>query len=222
MPSTRLRSPRALAFAVALLVPLVAGCGGRDEADADDPPAADTAAAAGASADGASAGAAESNAADASAAGTSAQAPLEVADIDRWQRGIAGELEAVRRAGDSLRIAKTAEDSTTALFAANEMSTRAAGARAAGVDEARYQRIRATFSPLVAQMAPIEQEMNVAQMPPAMVAQLKQGRADAVTRASAELPTAVVEALRPRAAELRQQDRALLAARLEAAGMVRR
>lgn len=151
----------------------------------------------------------------------SSQAPLAVADIDRWQKGMEAELEAVREAGVQLRNAKTSTDSLNALAATNEMSTRAAGARAAGVDEERYQRIRTTLSPVVGQMAPIEQEMDLSKAPASMVAELKKSRAEGLARVTSELPADLVEALRPRAAELRKQDLTLTAERLKAAGMTR-
>ena len=149
---------------------------------------------------------------------TSAGASMTVADIDRWQRGMEAELAAVRDAGKQLKAAKTANDTMSAMMAANETSTRAAGAKAAGVDENRYGVIVSTLSSVAVYMAPIEQEMNVKDMPPEMVAQMKQGREQSLERASAGIPKDVLDALRPRAAELRKQDLTLAGERLKAAG----
>lgn len=213
MPHPRSIPARALALAMLALASLAAGCGGKDRdasTGGDSAATPDTAATAEAPA---------TSAAAAPSASENAPVPIGVADIDRWQRGMQGELEAVRKAGESLRSAKTGTDSANAIFAANEMSTRGAGASAAGVDEERYQLIRTTLSPIVAQMSPLELEMNVSQMPASMVEQMKKGRAEALASAVAELPPALVKALEPRAADLRKQDLALVAERLRAAGM---
>ena len=57
-------------------------------------------------------------------------ASLTADDIDRWQKGLDAELEAVKKAGADLKAAKTNNDSLSAMMAANDMSTRAAGAKA--------------------------------------------------------------------------------------------
>jgi len=213
MPRIHSRPTHAVLVAALLAV----ACKPAERAAADD--------SATAAADSASAG--QPAAAPAAAAGTATTteqpgpSSLTAADVDRWQRGMEAELAAVRDAGKKLTEAKTANDTMSAMMAANETSTRAAGAKAAGVDEERYNVIRATLSPLTGLMAPIEQEMNVKEMPPAMLAQLKQGREQSLAQASAGVPPAVLEALRPRAAELRKQDLALTAERLKAAGIGR-
>jgi hypothetical protein len=58
-------------------------------------------------------------------------------------------VQAVRKAEESFSRARTSEDTLTGMMAANDMSTRAAGAEAAGVSEDRYQFIRTTFSSAV-------------------------------------------------------------------------
>src|SRR5687768_12937649 len=93
-----------------LLLAFAAACGG-------DKPAADAAAEA-----------AEAEAAPSRepATGTSAapaalsNAPLEVADIDRWEKGMAGELEAVTAAAEKMKVARTGEDSMSAMMAVQE------------------------------------------------------------------------------------------------------
>ena len=72
------------------------------------------------------------NAAVAAQPGTGNSAPVTVEDIDKWQRGMAAELEAVKDAGVRLKSAKTAQDSLDAMMRANDMSTLEAGARASG------------------------------------------------------------------------------------------
>ena len=145
-------------------------------------------------------------------------ASLTADDIDRWQKGMDAELEAVKKAGEQLKAAKNGTDTLAAMTAASDMSTRAAGAQAAGVDEERYQLIRSTLSSVVGQMAPIEQEMNVSGLPATAVADLKKAREEGLARATAELSPQLVEALRPRAAALRKQDLTLTGERLKASG----
>jgi len=148
-------------------------------------------------------------------------ASLTADDIDRWQKGMDAELEAVRKAGHDLEAAKTSNDTLTAIMAANEMSTRDAGAKAAGVDPERYQLIRTTLSSVVGNMAPIENEMNLKDMPASAVAELKKGREASLAQATASLSPDLVKALEPRAAALRKQDLTLTAERLKAAGMAK-
>ena len=199
----------------ALVMPLVAllavGCGGEsDEADtAEATEAGDTTA----NADAAPPSSGEPYDPQA------AEKSMTVEDIDRWARGMEGELEAVREAGRKLKAAKSGTDSLNAIMAANDMSTRAAGARAAGVAEDRYGLINSTLSSVVRYMAPLEAEMNVSQMPAEMVTAMKQNRDSAFARVSAPFPPAVVEAPRPRAEALRKQELALTGERLRAAGM---
>lgn len=152
---------------------------------------------------------------------TSAEAPLTVADIDRWQRGMEGELKAVREAGAQRKAAKSSADTLAAMMAANETSTREAGARAAGVNENRYGLIQSKLSSVVRFMVPLEQEMDASKMPASVVTQMKEERAKMLTSMSSGLSPAVIEALRPRAVALRKQELALTGERLKAAGMAR-
>ena len=145
---------------------------------------------------------------------------MTVADIDRWQKGMVGELAAVREAGKQFKAAKNSNDTLSAMMATQETSTRAAGARGAGVEENRYGTIRSTLSSVVRYMAPLEVEMDVKQMPASILTSMKQDRDQQLARISQPFPPAVIEALRPRAAELRKQELALMAERLRAAGMI--
>lgn len=196
-----------------LATALVAGCGTHKP----DAAAADTAAAQDDTASAAPAPAQE-NASAAGAAGERTSAPLAIADIERWQRGVAAELEAVHEAGAKLASAKTGEDTLNATFAATEMSTVKAGASAAGVSEDRYRFIRETLSSAVAHLSPLEAELNVSEMPASMVEELKKGREAALARMSGDVPAEVMEALRPHAAELRKRDLILAGERVKAVG----
>jgi hypothetical protein len=149
----------------------------------------------------------------------SAASSLTADDIDRWQHGMDAELKAVQDAGVQLRNAKTATDSMNAVLAANETSTRPIGARAAGVTEQQYQLLSSTLSSLVANMTPVEQEMDASKMSAAAVAMLNQSREKALTSASVGMPPELLAALRPRAAVLRKQALTLAGERLKAAGM---
>ena len=105
-----------------------------------------------------------------------------------------------------------------AMMAANDMSTLDAGAAAAGVSSERYKFIRSNLSSAAANLSPIEMEMPVKDMSPAMIEEMKKGREAALQRMSTDVPPDVIEALRPRAAALRKQDMELAGARLKAVG----
>lgn len=200
-----------LRFVVA--VTLVAGCGRSESSDGSDSSTTDSVAA------DTAATAAQPDAAATPAASNNTPASLTADDIDRWKKGMDAELEAVKKAGSDLEAAKTSNDTLSAVMAANDMSTRAAGAKAAGVDEERYQLIRTTLSSVVGQMAPIEQEMDVSKLPATAVAELKKSREAGLAQATAGLSPELVEALKPRAAELRKQDLTLTGERLKASGV---
>jgi hypothetical protein len=204
---------RAALAALALLV----ACGGRkDAANTDSATVAEE------SADSATAEAAAATSNTAAPAAPSSSRPLEAADVDRWKRGMDAELVAVREAGTKLKSAKSANDSASAMMEANDMGTRDAGAKAAGVDPERYQFIRTHLQSAVAQLTPLEQEWpNLKEMPASMVEDLKKGRETALERMSTDVPPAVIDALRPRAAELRKQSMTLTGERMRAAGLAR-
>jgi hypothetical protein len=142
---------------------------------------------------------------------------VSVDDIDRWQRGMEAELKATQEAAAKLAQAKDENEKLEAMHGATEMGTIDAGADAAGVDRDRYRRIRNHLSNAVSQLSPIEMEMDVSQMPAEMVEQMKQARAAGVSQLESQLPADVLEALKGRAAELRQQDKNLVAERLKVA-----
>ncbi|MBA2459703.1 MAG: hypothetical protein H0V43_12225 [Gemmatimonadales bacterium] len=132
------RCPHA-AFTCLLALALTTACGGRDAAKDADPSA---------EASAESEGSAEAEAAPAPAADPSAatNAPLTAADIDVWQKGMAGELEAVRAAAAKMKSAKTENDTLSAMMEVQENATQAAGAKAAGVDLERYKVIHSNLS----------------------------------------------------------------------------
>jgi|SRR5689334_8494075 len=204
------RATLRLLAATAFLV----ACGRPDKTDTADSAASDTSA---------SATAASTQPATPAAAGPANNTPASLTpdDIDRWQKGMDAELEAVRKAGADLKAAKTSNDTLTAMMATNEMSTRDAGAKAAGVDPERYQLIRTTLSSVAADMSPIENEMNLKDMPASAVAELKKGREASLAQATAGLSPALVDSLKPRAAALRKQSLTLAAERLKASGAVK-
>jgi len=150
----------------------------------------------------------------------SSSRPLTVADIDRWRKGMEGELQAVQEAGAKLKAAKTSSDTSTAVMGVQETATMAPGARAAGVDEERYKFIRNTFSDAVKYLTPLELEgFDTTKMGPDMVAEVRKGNEQNLARIGQAVPPDVLEALKPRAVELRKQSLQLVGARLKSAGM---
>jgi hypothetical protein len=195
-----------------LLLSLVLGCGKKaaDTSGTDSSTAADPAAE---SADSAVTGT------PAAAPTNSSSAPLTVADVQRWERGMEGELKAVQDAGAKMKEARTGEDSLNAMMGVQEMSTLAAGAQAAGVEEERYKFIRSTLSAAVSYLTPPELEgMDTTKMPQSLRDEFRQGRDASLQQMSTAVPKEVVDALRPRAAELRKKDMELAGARLKGAG----
>jgi hypothetical protein len=148
------------------------------------------------------------------------RSPLTTEDIDRWEQGMEGEITAVRQAGDRRKAAKNADDSLEALNSMNEMGTLEAGAKAAGVDPERYRYIRQRFSATVTYLTPPESEgMDTTKMPEELRAEIRQAREMALARAREEMSPEVIEALKPRALELRKKSLELVGARFKAAGM---
>ncbi len=145
-----------------------------------------------------------------------------VEDIERWQRGMAAEKKAVQEAAAKLAAAQGDKAAQVdALGASLEMNTLDAGAAAAGVDRDAYRRIRSVFSDAVSTLSPLEMEMDVSTMPANMVEQMKQGREQSATQLAQRLSPELFTALKARAAELRQQDKELVAERLKVAAAAR-
>ena len=160
------------------------------------------------------------NAATAPQAGTGNAAPVTVADIDRWQKGMVAELKAVQDAGAKLKAARTQQDTLESMMGSNEMSTLEAGARAAGLNPERYKFVRSTLSSAALAISPLELDMDMTNMPPDFADQLKKQGENNLARMSADIPADVVAALRPRATELRKQSVTLVGERLKASGAV--
>jgi hypothetical protein len=196
----------------ALLVAALYGCGAREHKSDADPQAAgseDSAAPEGASPD----------AAPAAAPAETGQKPLTVADIDRWDKGLAAELEAVHAAGARLKQAKTADDTMTAMTGMLDTSTLEAGAQAAGVDRERYNLLRSTFSTAAGYLAPSVGGLDTTALSPDQRAEMARGNAAQLDQMKDLLPPDVVSALTPKAADLRKRDLELTVARLKGAGM---
>jgi hypothetical protein len=172
-----------------------------------------------ASQDTASAEAAPADATPAAAAAETGQQPLTVADIDRWAKGMAAELEAVHAAAAKLKEAKTADDTMTAMMGVQDMSTLDAGAQAAGVDRERYNLVRTTLSEAASYLAPSVGGLDTTGLSPDQRAEMSRGNAAQLEQMKDRIPPDVVSALTPRAAQLRKQDLELVAARLKGSGM---
>jgi len=196
------RIPRT-ALACALAVTLSA-CGGGDT-DTDE--AADTEAA--------------SEAPQASEAAPSAGtvAPVTVAEIDGWKKGMSAEVELVRAAGTKLKEAKTADDTLSAMMGLQEMATWEPGAKAAGLDVERYKFVSSELSAAVSYLTPQLGGIDTTILSPAQRQELRESNAAQLKQMEERVPAEVVEALRPRAVDLRKQSLELVAERLKSAGV---
>ena len=201
------RIPRT-ALACALALTLTA-CGGGDSDTDEAAPAAEAADTEAASE--------APQASDAASAGT--MAPVTVADIDGWKKGMAAELEVVRAAGTKLKEAKTADDTLSAMMGMQEMATQEAGAKAAGLDVERYKFVNSELSAAVSYLTPQLGGIDTTMLSPAQREELRESNAAQLKQMEERVPAEVVEALRPRAAELRKQSLELVAERLKSAGV---
>jgi hypothetical protein len=195
---------RLLHAAAALVAVSLSACGGSESKPSPDVPqdaAADTAAA------------------PDPAPAVPGQIPLSVADIDRWDRGMAGELDAVHGAAAKLRAARTGDDTVSAMMGSQDMATVEAGANAAGVDAERYQLIRTNLSAAAGYLAPHIGGVDTTALSADQRAEMARNNAAQLEQMKDVVPPDVVAALTPRAAELRTRDLELAVARLKAAGM---
>jgi hypothetical protein len=151
--------------------------------------------------------------------GNPTAAPLTPTDIDRWTKGMDGELRAVREAGGKLKSARTSDDTLNAMMGVQEMATVEAGAKAAGIDPERYKFIRSNLSAVVGYLTPSLGGIDTTSLPQAQRDELRKGNEAQIQRMQQEVPAEVVEAIKPRAVELRKKDMELVAARLKGAGM---
>jgi hypothetical protein len=145
--------------------------------------------------------------------------PVTVADIERWDRGMAAELEAVHAAAAKLKQAKTADDSMTAMTDMQDTGTLEVGAQAAGVDRERYNLIRSTFSAAASYLAPSVGGLDTTGLSADQRDQMRRDNAAQLDQMKDAVPPDVVSALTPKAAQLRTKDLQLTVARLKAAGM---
>jgi hypothetical protein len=204
----------ALAAIACMLALTLTSCGGGDDTEADEAaPSSD------APADAQPSGGEAPPAAGGSASSSGATAPVAEGDIDLWQKGMAGELEAVRAAGEKMKSARNNEDSLTAMMGVQEMSTQEAGAKAAGIDLERYKFIRSELAAAASYLTPHLGGIDTTMLSPAQRDELRQSNEAQLKQMEERVPADVVEALRPRAAELRKQNLELVAERLKGAGM---
>jgi hypothetical protein len=204
------RLPRAALACVLVLTLAACGGGGGDARSDEAAPPAD----AGADTDAGSEAAPP--APDASAA---SMQPVTVPDIDSWKKGMAAELEAVRAAGTKLKEAKTGDDTLSAMMGMQEMATQEAGAKAAGLDLERYKFVNSELSAAVTYLTPELGGIDTTMLSPAQRDELRESNAAQLKQMEERVPADVVEALRPRAAELRKQSLELVAERLKSAGV---
>ena len=144
---------------------------------------------------------------------------MSVADIDSWQKGMTAELQAVRAAGAKMKEATTSDDTLSAMMAVQEQATQEAGAKAAGIDLERYKFIRSELSAATSYLTPQLGGIDTTMLSPAQRDELRQGNEAQLKQMEDRVPPAVVEALQPRAEQLRKQDLELVAERLKSAGM---
>ena len=202
------RLSRAALACVLALTPTA--CGGGDSDTDEAPPPAEA---------GADTGAGGEVAPPASDASADAPAPVTVSDIDSWQKGMAAELEVVRAAGTKLKEAKTPDDTLSAMMGMQEMATQEAGARAAGLELERYKFVNSELSAAVSYLTPQLGGIDTTMLSPAQRDELRESNAAQLKQMEDRVPPDVVEALRPRAAELRKQSLELVAERLKSAGV---
>ena len=153
------------------------------------------------------------------AAGNAVTGPLTIEDIGRWEKGIAGELKAVQEAGAKLKTARTGEDTVNAMMGVQEMNTVAAGAQAAGLEQERYKFVRSNLSGVVQYLTPAQGGVDTTMLSSEQRDEMRRMNEAQIQQMQEAVPAQVVEALRPRAVELRQKDMELVGARLKGAGM---
>jgi hypothetical protein len=107
------------------------------------------------------------------------------------------------------------------MMGVQEMNTWAAGAQAAGLDQERYKFIRSNLSAVVGSLTPSLGGIDTTMLSQAQRDELRQGNEAQLQRMQAEVPADVVQAIRPRAVDLRKKDMDLVGARLKGAGMTR-
>jgi hypothetical protein len=202
------RIPRT-ALACALALTLTA-CGGGDSDTDEAAPGAEAADTEAAS---------ETPQASEAAPSAGTMAPVTVAEIDGWKQGMTAELKAVRAAGTKLKEAKTADDTLSAMMGLQEMATWEVGAKAAGLDVERYKFVNSELSAAVSYLTPQLGGIDTTMLSPAQRQELRESNAAQLKQMEERVPGEVVEALKPRAPELRKQSLELAGERLKSAGV---
>jgi hypothetical protein len=105
------------------------------------------------------------------------------------------------------------------MMGVQEMATVSAGAQAAGVEQERYKFIRSNLSAVVAYLTPSQGGIDTTLLSQAQRDEMRQMNEARIQQMQNDVPADVVEALKPRAVELRKKDMQLVAARLKGAGM---
>ena len=118
-----------------------------------------------------------------------------------------------------MKEAKTADDTLSAMMGVQEMATWEAGAKAAGLDVERYKFVSSELSAAVSYLTPQLGGIDTTMLSPAQRQELRESNAAQLKQMEERVPAEVVEALRPRAAELRKQNLELVAERLKSAGV---
>jgi hypothetical protein len=85
------------------------------------------------------------------------------------------------------------------------------------VDEERYKLIRSDLSAAAGYLAPQLGGVDTTMLSPAQREEMRQGNEAQLKQLEDRVPPAVIEALRPRAADLRKQDLELTGERLKGA-----
>jgi hypothetical protein len=125
----------------------------------------------------------------------------------------------IQEAGANLKTARTGEDTVNAMMGVQEMNTTAAGAQAAGLEQERYKFVRSNLSGVVQYLTPALGGVDTTMLSSAQRDEMRRMNEAQIQRMQGEVPAEVVEALRPRAVELRKKDMELVGARLKGAGM---
>ena len=130
-----------------------------------------------------------------------------------------GELKVVEEAGAKLKTARTNADSLNVMMGVQEMNTVAAGAEAAGMEQERYKFVRSNLSAVVNYLTPSQGGIDTTTISQAQRDELRQSNEARIQQMQQEVPAEVVEALKPRAVELRKKSWELIGARLKGVGM---
>ena len=98
------------------------------------------------------------------------------------------------------------------------MSTSEAGAKAAGLGPEHYKFVRSNLSAVVGYLTPALDGIDTTILSQAQRDELRRGNEAQLQRMQQDVPAEVLDAVRPRAADLRKQDLELVGARLKGAG----